>query len=68
MDLINALVHWRAIQRAKRRWRDIRIILILVLICALCNIATIACGLIGYVLQQIGILPPVTPTATMLFT
>ena len=57
MDFLNAFHRWREIQRAKRRWRDIRTILILVLICALCNIATIVCGVMGYVLQQIGILP-----------
>jgi len=58
MDFLNAFYRWREIQRAKRRWRSIRTILILVLICALFNIISLACGVVAYVLQQIGLLPP----------
>lgn len=67
MRILELVSSWFAIRRAQRRWRDTRTILILVLLCALCNIVTVACGLIGYALQQIGILPPVTPTIPLFF-
>jgi hypothetical protein len=62
MNVLNALSRWIAIRRAQRRWRDVRTILILVLICVLCNVVSLFCGLTGYTLQQLGLLPQITAT------
>ena len=61
MRLLELFAGWVAYRRARRRWRDAMTLLTLVLICALLNISFFCCGLVGYTLQRIGILPTSTP-------
>ncbi len=61
MNLWRAISRWLAWRRTRRQIRDLQVILVLVLICVLCNVVTFGCGLVGYVMQQIGLLPEQTP-------
>ncbi|MBN1874823.1 MAG: hypothetical protein JXA33_11385 [Anaerolineae bacterium] len=61
MRPLELLTDWFAYRRARRRWRDAMTLLTLMLICVLLNLSFFCCGLIGYTLQQIGVLPTSTP-------
>ena len=61
LNFLRGLDRWFAYRRARRRWRDIKTLLVLILICALFNIASLVCGVTGYTLQRLGLLPTVTP-------
>jgi hypothetical protein len=60
-DLLRGIDRWIAYRRARKRWRDIKTLLVIVLIFVLCNIAGLACGVTGYTLQRLGLLPTATP-------
>ena len=62
LDLLTFLDRRAAARRARRRWEKIQPLLILVLLCVLCQVFSAICGLTGYVLQYLGLLPTVTPT------
>ena len=61
MEVLRAIrrrLVWQAAQRRRRRrWRDAKVLLILVLACVLFQVFGLACGVVGYVLQRLGLLP-----------
>ncbi len=54
-------------RRARRQWRDFRVILFLVLLFVLCNVFTCIGGAAVYNLQRLGLLPTTAPTPTGLY-
>jgi hypothetical protein len=69
MALLRSISQWlawrRAQRRMRRRWRDLKVILLLVLICLLFQLFSLGCGVIGYTLQRLGLLPEATPPTTL---
>ncbi len=65
-DMLRGIDRWltlrRQSRRMRRRWRDIKFFLILILLCVLFNLCSLMCGLTGYTLQRLGLLPTATPT------
>lgn len=64
MSLLRSISQWlawrRAQRRLRRRWRDLKVILLLVLFCLLFQLVSLGCGVIGYTLQRLGLLPEAT--------
>lgn len=61
-EIFQMLEYQLARWRVQRRWRNLQPLLILVFLCVLCNLFGLVCGVAGYTLQRLGLLPTVTPT------
>ena len=61
LDLLTVLERRRAIRRVKKRWREMKVLLFLVFGCILFNAIGLICGVAGFTLQRLGLLPTVTP-------
>jgi len=61
LDLLTALERRRAIRRVRKRWREMKVLLFLVFGCILFNAIGLICGVAGFTLQRLGLLPTVTP-------
>ncbi len=62
VELLRAWKRMRRIRRLRRQSRDLLTLLIIAFMCVACQGASMLCGLVFYALQQVGLLPPGTPT------
>ncbi len=62
MQWLELFFEWRRARRSWRRRRQVFSLLIFLLVCIICNAGMMACGMVVYTMQEIGLLPTLTPT------